>query len=575
MGIVRIEVVAFDGRPPTLELAAEFDELGGTIGRDASCTLVLPDPEKRISRRHGVVVLRDGRYVLRDEGSAIPIRHNGRAVGVGHEVALAPGDQIDIGAYALRVSVVPARPLATPASSGEDALLAPLGGGSVRRDPFADLAPRAASSAPGGIGSSPASRAAEILPPDFDPFAEPAAPERATPVAAAGPTDPLGLGFAPAARDESVDKLFGLTPGEPFPPGHPLAPAPASPPERGIDGLLAPARARAAAPTPQRDDVAELHGSIRLPEPKRESPASLEISDGLVVSWEQPADDGKGSEVRTLLIPPMPPGTEMPGKLPGGPAVRPAATPAADLESPPPTGSAELGAATPPAAPPPIAIPEAPARPDPGARAAAGAQRDALLAAFLEGAGVPEVPVRELTPELMRVLGGLLRIATQGTLDLLRARTAVKGELRAELTVIAPVENNPLKFSPNVDAALAHLLAPQGRGFMSPPRALQEAYRDLVAHQLGLAAGMRAALAATLARFDPRELEQRLGAGSSLDPLLPWRRRARLWDLYAAGFAELSDEAEQGFDRLFEREFVKAYEAQVARLAAGQPGDKG
>jgi FHA domain-containing protein len=150
----------------------------------------------------------------------------------------------------------------------------------------------------------------------------------------------------------------------------------------------------------------------------------------------------------------------------------------------------------------------------------------------------------------------------------------VKGELHAALTIIAPAENNPLKFSPNVEAALAHLLAPHGRGFMTPPRALHEAYRDLVAHQMGVAAGMRAALAATLARFDPAALESRLGETSPLDPLLPSRRRARLWDLYAARFAELSDEAEQGFDRLFEREFVKAYEAQVAQVEQSQRSER-
>jgi FHA domain-containing protein len=48
---------------------------------------------------------------------------------------------------------------------------------------------------------------------------------------------------------------------------------------------------------------------------------------------------------------------------------------------------------------------------------------------------------------------------------------------------------------------------------------------------------------------------------------VPSLRRARLWDLYAARFAELSGEAEQGFERAFARELVEAYEAQVARLA--------
>jgi FHA domain-containing protein len=582
MGIVRIEVVAFDGRPPTLQLAADFDELGGTLGRDPACTLVLPDPEKRISRRHGVVVLRDGRYVLRDEGSAIPIRHNGRAVGLGHEVVLGAGDQIDLGAYALRVSFPAVAQSTAPraaGAAGED-LLARLGPEAPSaRDPFGDLIPKAPLSASlpgGGAPMPPGAAGAAMLPPDFDPFVEPVPPTPSAPPPLAVPGDPLGLGFPPPGRAESVDRLFALRPGELFPPGHPLAPPGEAGVEPGIDSLLATPRVRPGAGPAQRDDVAELHGSMKLPEPKRSSPASLEVSDGLVVSWEQAPRDGGAGEVKTLLIPPVTPGVPPPADAP--PASRPAGPPSpvvadARRAAPPepPAVMSPLGLATPlPGAPRPAATP--PGRPDPGARGETGAGRDPLLTALLEGAGVSEVPLRELTPELMRIVGTLLRIAIQGTLDLLQARTAVKGELRAELTVIAPVENNPLKFSPNVEAALAHLLAPHGRGFIPPPRALHEAYRDLVAHQVAFAAGVRAALAATLARFDPAELEGRLGETSPLDPLLPSRRRARLWDLYAERFAELSDEAEQGFNRLFEREFVRAYEAQIAQLA--RPGTR-
>ena len=82
----------------------------------------------------------------------------------------------------------------------------------------------------------------------------------------------------------------------------------------------------------------------------------------------------------------------------------------------------------------------------------------------------------------------------QGTLDLLRARGLTKSEMRADVTMIMAQDNNPLKFSPTVEAALTHLLAPQVHGFMPPLRAMKDAYDDLRAHQLGFLAGMRAAL---------------------------------------------------------------------------------
>lgn len=114
-----------------------------------------------------------------------------------------------------------------------------------------------------------------------------------------------------------------------------------------------------------------------------------------------------------------------------------------------------------------------------------------------------------LTPQLARVLGQLLREATEGTRDLLFARTLIRREFGADVTIINPRDNNPLKFSPNVEAALSHLLSPQGAGFMTPLRAMRDAYQDLRAHQFAVMAGMRAALGG-LDRFDPQELERRI-----------------------------------------------------------------
>lgn len=164
------------------------------------------------------------------------------------------------------------------------------------------------------------------------------------------------------------------------------------------------------------------------------------------------------------------------------------------------------------------------------------------------------------------MLGQLLRESTQGTLDLLLARTLTKREVRAELTMIAPKENNPLKFSPTVEAALAHLLAPQGRGFMPPIQAMKDAQDDLRSHQFGFMAGMRAALAGILERFRPEELEHRLTQKAVIDSLLPFNRKAKLWDLFAERYKEISHEAEEDFHALFGREFLRAYEAQVAKL---------
>jgi type VI secretion system FHA domain protein len=201
------------------------------------------------------------------------------------------------------------------------------------------------------------------------------------------------------------------------------------------------------------------------------------------------------------------------------------------------------------------------------APAAGPAAETDLLRAFLEGAGVPDLDVKDgLTPETMRAMGQLLREATQGTLDLLLSRAVIKREMHAEMTMIVTGKNNPLKFSPNVEVALAHLLAPRGQGFMPPLEAMQDAYDDLRAHQFAFMAGMRAALAHVLARFDPATLEGRLSEKSLVDALLPANRKARLWALYADMYADITREAEDDFDAWFGKAFLKAYAAQLDKL---------
>ena len=146
------------------------------------------------------------------------------------------------------------------------------------------------------------------------------------------------------------------------------------------------------------------------------------------------------------------------------------------------------------------------------------------------------------------------------------ARAALKREIRAELTMIAARENNPLKFSPSAEVALNHLLNPPTPGFMSGAPAMRDAYDDLRAHQFGMLAGMRSALAGVLKRFDPAVLETRLGQKSMLASLLPASRKARLWELFNELYGQLSAEADEDFHALFGKAFLQAYEAHVDEL---------
>ena len=163
-------------------------------------------------------------------------------------------------------------------------------------------------------------------------------------------------------------------------------------------------------------------------------------------------------------------------------------------------------------------------------------------------------------------LGQLLRESTKGTVELLAARTALKKEVRAEVTVMASSANNVLKFSPTVEFALQHLLGPPTAGFMRPVESMRDAYDDLKVHQLGVMAGMKAALSEVLKRFDPATLEEKLTARGSWSSLIPSNKKARLWELFQELFGQLSREAEEDFDELLGKAFAREYERYVAQL---------
>jgi type VI secretion system FHA domain protein len=273
--------------------------------------------------------------------------------------------------------------------------------------------------------------------------------------------------------------------------------------------------------------------TMRVPQPAPAAPPAA-VPAGAVFSWNEPPRDGR---VVTL------------------PGVRRADL---DLSEPP----------QPP--PPPVAAPP------PAARAAAApraAGDDALLAALLDGLATPGLRLDALTPELMTLIGQLLRESTRGAVELLVARAALKREMRAEMTMIVAKENNPLKFSPSVEVALQHLLGHPAPGFMPAAPAIRDAFNDLRAHQLGVMAGMTAALDGVLQRFDPQQLEGKLTKKSAISSLLPSGRKARLWELFQELFAQLTSEAQDDFDELFGKAFLKAYETQLERLY-NEPGPR-
>ncbi|MFO1294440.1 MAG: type VI secretion system-associated FHA domain protein TagH [Rubrivivax sp.] len=582
--MITLSVHSLNGLPAADAPSATFDELGGTIGRAEGNQLVLNDPERTVSRVHARVVFRAGGFVVVDNGSN-PIAVNGRQLGAGAECPLQPGDRIEIGGYVLVAGAAAPAASSDPFADlfGAAALGLATGAGpttaasapiirTAAPGPAAPIAAAPPASRPLPMAQTPSPSPAlarpaagpAVIPDDWDPFApEPSAAAPAAPAAAPAITldaplfdEPRPGGAVALGGDDSLDDLFGLAAlprgGDPL-----GAAAAANRPNTAaaVDPLQALAQAPTAAPASVADHASDLYTPMPLPPAAPDRAAEPPLPPvpqprGAIFSWEDPPREG-----RVVTLPGVHRGRaepqadiELDGEPPEAPRTQVLPTVARTLSAPRP------------------AAPSAPSAPSALPSAGAAAGEASLRAALLEGLQAPGLRLDELTPERMRLIGAMLRESARGAVELLAARAALKRELRARMTMITARQNNPLKFSPDADVALQHLLGERTPGFMGPAAAMRDAFDDLRAHELGVMAGMRAALAGVLARFEPAQLEAKLGERSRLAQLIPAARKARLWELFQELFAQLQAEAQDDFDELFGQAFLEAYEDQLARL---------
>ena len=541
--MITLTVVAFNDTPADGTLQVHFDELGGSIGRADSNQLVLPDPERMISRVAAQVVYRNGAFAIVERGSN-PISLNGHALASGREAPLAPGDRVRICGYELSVEAGGAGPAAP--NDPFSGMFGPAASAPSAGRPLVDPLARQVGAAAHGERSTPAAAPAGqagAIPVDWDPFAD-KAPGGARPGAPSPQRrDALGLEIGgaapealipelspPPAGPSSLDQLFGLSPSSG---GDPLADsaldAPMAQPNMAADAD--PLRSLKSAPkasgASESDQLSDLNRPFIPP------------------TVIKPAQAAKGA-ARAVAV-------SAPVAVPA-----PVASVVPRAEAP---ASVRTPAPQPAASPPPM--PRSPTSADDGAGAA-------LLEAFRRGLDAPSLELPALTPAVMEVVGQVLREAVRGTMELVGSRAAGKQGLRAEAGSLLARNQNPLKFAPDAEAALRHLLAPPARGSLAGGPAMRDAYDDLRSQQFGLVAGLQAALDTALQRVDPTTLESQLGDRSLLRSLLPASRNARLWEAFGGRYADIRNDAVEQFRQLFSRAFLAAYDEHVKR-SQGEP----
>ena len=517
-----------------------------TIGRGPENDLVLPDPDRLISKRHCVIEDHNGNVVVVDLSTNGTFLNYGKVALGNVPTPLNDGDILSLGGYELLVSFGQAQrdPMAQipdplsdgPVSHGQagrapDPLaLLEDGHGGARADFLDDLLGSSQPTGPRGVKRQepddpllPPLGENDLLAPAPQPDWEGPAQKYHNPSV----QDAFSASKRASIIPDDWDEDF-LAPGAPQKPAARPAPAPAPPP------VPAPPAAAPAATIPDFDDDFLSPSAPEPAAPPRSAPSS-------------------GPPDRQAPVPPAPP--EAPLAAPAGPSDP--FVEEADADSPP--------APQAPEAPKPAAAPaRAPASAVPAA--APSVSDVAAVQAFLQAMGLTDLALKEedLSATMGR-MGAVLKLMIEGIREILMTRTSIKGEFRINQTMISAGGNNPLKFSISPEQAVEAMVKPTAKGYLDASAATEQALKDIKAHEVAMVTGMEAALKGVLKRLDPRALEEKIQGGGGIGDFLKGKK-ARYWEVYEKMYAEISDQAENDFHDLFAREFARAYQEQLDRL---------
>ncbi|MFV9615648.1 MAG: type VI secretion system-associated FHA domain protein TagH [Gammaproteobacteria bacterium] len=168
--------------------------------------------------------------------------------------------------------------------------------------------------------------------------------------------------------------------------------------------------------------------------------------------------------------------------------------------------------------------------------------------------------------QINELAGEIIREMVSGLMQVLGSRSSIKNAFRMNVTTIQPVENNPIKFSANVDDALENMFIKQGSAYKKPLEAVGDCFDGIAEHQLAILAGIRAAFKGVLERFDPVLLDARFSRHNK-GSLVLGSQKAKNWESYLEYYNELVGDIDNTFQYLFGDDFVQAYEDQLQRLA--------
>lgn len=525
----------------------QYGPEGGTFGRSADNTWVLPDVSRHVSSLHARISFEKGRFIIRDESTnGLFVNGSPMALGPNNPIALNQGDRLTLGDYSLQVSLAQGQDL--PKATQDNPAATQIFSAPVSNASFDDLdkwlepaAPKSqALASPSVSSAAPETSRSETLG-DIDLGLK---PQETDPLAA------LGGASAKAKSSSSGGALSDLV-GDSASLDQQMMKVPKVIPNDWDDLLGDELNAKPAAK--QADPLQNL-----LQTAPDKAGTGLPHSDQ--AGAEQLSSLGQGEPQIDPNVTPVDPVIKDMGLS------ELLSTPAEQLQQMPDASKVEL---------PKEALNEQPAEQPPAATHQT--RTDALASPQAStSAPISEVDVTNLAKELglehlseaqkavlHTAVANTVKATVSGMMKTLRARSEVKSEFRMNMTTIQSAENNPLKFSVTPEDAIENMFAKQGKAYLSPVDAITDGFADISDHQVALFDAMKAAYEYIFGQFDPEFLAQKFERTSSKRFL---GGKAKNWDAFQLLYSEYKEDKEQTFKRLFGEIFADAYERRMHSL---------
>ena len=187
-----------------------------------------------------------------------------------------------------------------------------------------------------------------------------------------------------------------------------------------------------------------------------------------------------------------------------------------------------------------------------------------LTSAFLKGLGVkPELQNAITTEKLWFEMGQGLNLLLTELMESLRQRALVKNQLRVNQTLFQTQQNNPIKFSANIDDVIQNLFIINSASFLSSRESIKESFIDTRRHEHALLAGADGVLKGILEQVSPSHINQQVNDNSNILKIIPGQSESKSWKLYQNLHDELSRDVNAKGAMALSDDFLKAYNDKI------------